>query len=136
MTYPSSADARRPQTESWPQPQHTVPADAGPMPRPRARPGTTAELMPTREPGPSVGIAITATCTTIGRDRACDIVLDDATVSRHHAELHHPEHARYLLVDAGSLNGIYHNRRRTPRAELADGDEIWIGKARFVFQLR
>lgn len=72
----------------------------------------------------------------MGRARDCDIVLEDASISRYHAELHHDDHEHYTLVDTGSLNGIYLNRRPLrQRAELADGDEIWIGKARFAFHL-
>ncbi|GAB3290603.1 hypothetical protein GCM10027563_28220 [Parasphingorhabdus pacifica] len=39
-------------------------------------------------------------------------------------------------MDTGSLNGIYLNRRPLrQQSELADGDEIWVGKARFAFHL-
>ena len=54
------------------------------------------------------------------------------TVSRRHAELH-PVDGGWELVDAGSLNGSYVNRRRIDRQLLAGGDEVQIGKYRFVF---
>jgi pSer/pThr/pTyr-binding forkhead associated (FHA) protein len=70
----------------------------------------------------------------IGRHPECDIVVDDPTVSRRHAEVRR-EGGRYVLVDHGSLNGTYVNREPRDRALLADGDELWVGKARFTFHV-
>jgi hypothetical protein len=69
---------------------------------------------------------------TIGRHPAADVFLDDVTVSRNHAVLMREE-GRYVIVDEGSLNGTYVNRRRSDRAPLADGDEIQIGKYKLTF---
>ncbi|MEB3368595.1 FHA domain-containing protein [Saccharopolyspora mangrovi] len=71
--------------------------------------------------------------TTIGRDTACDIVVDDITVSKSHAEIRRRGHS-YVLVDGGSLNGTYLNRLPVDSAELHEGDEIWVGKARFTYR--
>jgi len=70
--------------------------------------------------------------TTIGRSPDCDVFLDDVTVSRRHATLVHDE-SRFLLQDQGSLNGTFLNRHRIESAELADGDEVQIGKYRLTF---
>lgn len=70
--------------------------------------------------------------TTIGRSPDCDVFLDDVTVSRRHAILAHSQ-SRFLLQDQGSLNGTFLNRRRIESAELADGDEVQIGKYRLTF---
>jgi FHA domain/zinc-ribbon domain len=70
--------------------------------------------------------------TTIGRSPDCDIFLDDVTVSRQHAILHRADE-RFTIEDQGSLNGTFVNRRRIERAELADGDELQIGKYRLTF---
>jgi hypothetical protein len=70
--------------------------------------------------------------TTIGRSPDCDVFLDDVTVSRRHAILVHSE-SRFLLQDQGSLNGTFLNRSRIESAELADGDEVQIGKYRLTF---
>lgn len=70
--------------------------------------------------------------TTIGRHPAADVFLDDVTVSRNHAVLQR-EGEQFVLVDEGSLNGTYVNRRRADRSVLADGDEIQIGKYKFTF---
>jgi FHA domain/zinc-ribbon domain len=70
--------------------------------------------------------------TTIGRSPDCDIFLDDVTVSRHHAILRRNDR-RFVIEDQGSLNGTFVNRRRIESAELADGDELQIGKYRLTF---
>lgn len=69
---------------------------------------------------------------TIGRSPDCDVFLDDVTVSRRHAVLIH-DGPRFVLQDQGSLNGTFLNRRRIESAELADGDEVQIGKYRLTF---
>ncbi len=69
---------------------------------------------------------------TIGRHPDAVIFLDDITVSRHHATVV-AEGAGWALVDEGSLNGTYVNRRRDERVTLSDGDEIQIGKYRLTF---
>ena len=114
-----------------------VPAQSSPavevIPSPRAA-ETVGEPRVVISRGPDAGasLAITGPRTTIGRHRDCDIVVDDVTVSRHHAELVQCD-LQYVLVDGGSLNGTYLNRNPVDWAELADGDEIWIGKGRFTF---
>ena len=71
--------------------------------------------------------------TTIGRSPECDIFLDDITVSRAHAEVDERP-AGFVLVDNGSTNGTYVNRRLLDAEELlADGDEVQVGKFRLVF---
>ncbi|QUH03275.1 FHA domain-containing protein [Saccharopolyspora erythraea] len=96
--------------------------------------GDSAWLVVNRGPDKGSGFAITSATTTIGRHRECDIVLDDVTVSRFHAELVRQD-GRYFLADGGSLNGTYLNRRPVDWKRLADGDEIWIGKVRFTFHI-
>jgi hypothetical protein len=68
----------------------------------------------------------------LGRAPECDLFLDDVTVSRRHAELVAVD-GRWELADSGSLNGSYVNRRRIDRQVLVGGDEVQIGKYRFVF---
>ena len=70
--------------------------------------------------------------TRIGRSPECEIFLDDVTVSRNHAVLL-DRGGRFTIEDQGSLNGTYVNRRRVDSAELADGDELQIGKYRLIF---
>lgn len=70
----------------------------------------------------------------IGRAPEADIFLDDVTVSRHHAELRHGAEG-WSVRDVGSLNGTYVNRVRVEDRHLDGGDEVQIGKFRFVFLL-
>jgi pSer/pThr/pTyr-binding forkhead associated (FHA) protein len=70
--------------------------------------------------------------TLIGRSPECDIFLDDVTVSRRHAELI-AEGERFVIRDLGSLNGTFVNRQRIESTELADDDEVQIGKYRMTF---
>jgi hypothetical protein len=70
--------------------------------------------------------------TTIGRSPDCDIFLDDVTVSRQHAILRRNGDS-FVIEDQGSLNGTFVNRRRIESQELADGDEVQVGKYRLTF---
>jgi FHA domain/zinc-ribbon domain len=73
--------------------------------------------------------------TTIGRSPDCEIFLDDVTVSRRHAVLVRRD-GSFFIEDLGSLNGTFLNRRRIESGELADGDELQIGKYRLTFLLK
>ena len=64
----------------------------------------------------------------LGRHPDGDI-FDDATVSRHHAEFL-LESGQFLLVD---LDSTYVDHEPIDSAVVVDGDEIQIGKFRFVF---
>ncbi|MGH9056935.1 MAG: FHA domain-containing protein [Acidimicrobiales bacterium] len=70
--------------------------------------------------------------TTIGRHPDSGIFLDDVTVSRRHAEIHHHS-GTFTVRDVGSLNGTYLNRERIDAGDLHSGDELQIGKFRLVF---
>jgi pSer/pThr/pTyr-binding forkhead associated (FHA) protein len=70
----------------------------------------------------------------IGRDPGMDIVIDNVGVSRHHATLQF-DGVRYRLTDAGSQNGVFVNGQRIQQRELADGDEIHIGKFKLDFTM-
>ena len=64
---------------------------------------------------------------TIGRDAACDLVLCDITVSRHHADLRRGD-GGWLLSDAGSTNGTRINGWRvTAPVPLRAGDQVTFG---------
>lgn len=76
--------------------------------------------------------ALSSSVTTIGRSEDADISLEDITVSRQHSEVHHSA-GRYIVRDAGSLNGTYVNQRRIDVVELTQGDELQVGKFRLVF---
>ncbi len=72
---------------------------------------------------------------TIGRSRACDVVLEDAGASRRHAEIR-PHDEGWTLQDLGSTNGVLVNGRPvTPLQPLRPGDRIEIGSTEIVFEL-
>jgi hypothetical protein len=65
----------------------------------------------------------------LGRDPACDIVLNDSKCSRRHAIVEDgPE--GLVVRDSGSANGIYVNGRRVETAPLRPGDTLRLGDAR------
>lgn len=72
---------------------------------------------------------------TIGRSRSCDIVLDDANVSRRHAEVR-PRGGGWLVADLGSTNGVAVNGARIDRPHtLKPGDRIELGTTTLTFEL-
>ncbi len=72
---------------------------------------------------------------TIGRSRDCDVVLDDAGISRRHAEIR-PGPDGWTVADLGSTNGVLVNGEevRGVRA-LQPGDRVELGSTRIVFEL-
>jgi hypothetical protein len=72
---------------------------------------------------------------TIGRSRDCEIVIDDANVSRRHAELR-PRGGAWVLTDLGSTNGTRLDGRRIERPEpLEPGDRIEVGASVITFDV-
>jgi hypothetical protein len=70
---------------------------------------------------------------TIGRRPDSAVFLDDITVSRDHALLV-KRGSEWYLDDCGSLNGTYVNRQRIDSQQLADGDELQVGKYKLTFR--
>jgi hypothetical protein len=64
----------------------------------------------------------------LGRDPACDIVLNDSKCSRRHAVLEDGPDG-LVVRDSGSANGVYVNGRRVEKARLRPGDVIRLGDA-------
>jgi pSer/pThr/pTyr-binding forkhead associated (FHA) protein len=102
------------------------------VPPPRMAPHT-AQLVLSRGPGTGTGFPLGAARITIGRHPDNDIALGDTTVSGEHAEIR-VDGDRYLIADVGSFTGTYVNRQQVDRAELRDGDEVWIGRHRMRFR--
>lgn len=70
----------------------------------------------------------------VGRSSACQIALDDALVSRRHAQLVvSPDGV--TVQDFGSVNGVYVNGKRISGAErLKDGDQFQVGTQAMVLR--
>jgi class 3 adenylate cyclase len=65
---------------------------------------------------------------SLGRSDANTIVLESPKLSRRHALIHSQNIGELWLIDFGSSNGTFRNRRRIHRpVRLSDGDEIIIG---------
>ncbi len=72
---------------------------------------------------------------TIGRSRDCDIVLDDSSISRQHAEIR-PSRDGWTVADLGSTNGVRLNGRTVSSAHaLQAGDRIELGSTEILFEL-
>ncbi|GMR15958.1 MAG: adenylate/guanylate cyclase domain-containing protein [Gammaproteobacteria bacterium] len=71
---------------------------------------------------------------TIGRDKNSDIVLKDLMVSRNHAMIRLIGGGDYYLIDSGSSNGSYINKKRVAMPTLLkNGDRVTIGHVVFTF---
>ncbi len=79
------------------------------------------------------GFAVVGSTVRIGRQRDNDLVLEDTSVSRHHAEIHRGADGSLTLVDLDSLNGVFVNERQIKSAGLSDGDSVEIGDVRLAF---
>jgi len=92
----------------------------------------TALLVVKRGPNAGSRFILDKNVVTAGRHPESDIILDDVTVSRRHAEFTRVADG-YEVADTGSLNGTYVNREAVESSALANGDEVQIGKFRLVF---
>jgi len=70
--------------------------------------------------------------TVIGRSTDADIVLDDAGVSRRHAEVHLID-GRARVIDLGSTNGTFVDGERVHAGNLTEGSTITVGRTRIVY---
>lgn len=71
--------------------------------------------------------------TAIGRGSDNQLRIDETSVSRHHAQIT-LELEGFVLRDLASQNGTFVNGDPIKEKQLADGDRIQIGTARFVFR--
>jgi MoxR-like ATPase len=69
----------------------------------------------------------------IGREKGCDLSLDDTEVSRHHAKLFY-KNGVWHLADLGSANGTTLNEQTITTAALKDRDVVSIGGTSFMFR--
>ncbi len=110
-------------------PEGLADAHAGVM---KSLPAGSALLVVRRGPNAGSRFLLDRDVTTAGRHPDSDIFLDDVTVSRRHVEFHR-EDIGFSVRDVGSLNGTYVNRKPVDVATLASGDEVQVGKFRFVY---
>jgi hypothetical protein len=72
---------------------------------------------------------------TIGRLPECAIVVEDANVSRRHAEIRR-DGPDVVVADLGSTNGTRVNGAQVRTRRLSDGDEITVGRTSIRFEVR
>lgn len=84
------------------------------------------------QPGHEKTLNNTTKSKIIGQDKSCDIVLDDDSVSGHHARLELADDGLVSVTDTDSDNGVYlyRNERwiKVKRAILCSGDKICFGQ--------
>ena len=78
-------------------------------------------------------VTLGAEVVTIGRSTSCQVVLDDANVSRMHAEVR-PSGIGWMIADMNSTNGTRVNGSPIRERPLADGDEITVGSSKLRFE--
>jgi pSer/pThr/pTyr-binding forkhead associated (FHA) protein len=72
---------------------------------------------------------------TIGRAFDNDLILNDSTVSPHHAVIEVDDEGQIVLKDLSSLNGVYtnHHMRVHGTVTLESGNEFTVGKTHLQF---
>jgi len=69
---------------------------------------------------------------SVGRSVTCDITIEDASVSRVHFRLLR-QGTDYMIVDNGSSNGTYLQKRKVKQELLQNGDDIFAGRVHIYF---
>lgn len=72
---------------------------------------------------------------TIGRNLNNNLVLNDPTVSRFHAEIHYQD-SQFKLIDKNSSSGTYLNNKRIDESTLFAGDIIQISHTPIMFMFK
>lgn len=107
-----------------PQPAPSIKSNAPPPP---------ASLQPLDGDMAGRSFAVSKTLLTVGRGLDNDLVIDDARVSRHHAQVVF-RHGHYLLRDLRSTNGTFVNNQPVEAVVLAPGDLISFGGFEILFK--
>lgn len=70
---------------------------------------------------------------SIGRDKSCDVYVNDPTVSHQHAKIYTFFDVSYV-EDLHSRNGTYVNGKRIEKHTLHHGDVVKIGHCELVYE--
>ena len=102
---------------------------------PAGRPGALAQLAVTGGPRAGEALSVPAPVVVLGREAACDVVIDDDSVSARHARLEYD--GGWHVTDLGSVNGTaVDGTRLAPEipAPLPYGAALRLGGVRLEFQ--
>jgi hypothetical protein len=77
-------------------------------------------------------VPVTRPIVTMGRSLDNDVIVDDARVSRHHAQLRRRA-GRYVVYDLGSSGGTMVNGDRVSECLLQAGDVISLGGMQIIY---
>ncbi len=81
---------------------------------------------------PSASYRLKQGTSLIGRSSSCNIIIEDLSVSRNHAEI--SSDSRIAIIKAlNPANPVFVNEKPTESKKLIDGDIIKIGKVEFSF---
>jgi hypothetical protein len=122
-----------------------APAPSAPAPAPSSN-RTMAIDLHVGDKGPTIGwivgmngryvdktFKLNPARTVIGTSTEADIVIEDPKASRKHCEIRF-DGGSFKIVDLGSTNGVVLNDKRTPTADLVDGDLFRLGGSDFKFK--
>ena len=72
---------------------------------------------------------------SLGRSPHSSVVLESPKASRRHAIINLQDVGEFWLIDLGSSNGTFLNKRRVQQpVRLSDGDQITVGNMMFTFR--
>lgn len=77
---------------------------------------------------------LSGTAVRIGRNRSCEIALQDDTVSDMHAVIRLARDGSVVIVDLNSLNGTQVNGVKQQQATLTGGEIVEVGATKFRFE--
>jgi hypothetical protein len=93
---------------------------------------TAAELVVKRPRQAEVRVPLDRSEMIVGRDPACDIVLQEDSASRKHARIARNEGGYFEVTDLNSENGVLVEDERVKRMTLLDGDSFVVGDTQFT----
>ena len=108
---------------------------SGTSERARPAPHTAPQLVlqQSRDGAPERIVALTGPLLVVGRGAEAGLRLDDAGVSRRHAEVRLDGDSA-TVIDLGSTNGTRVNGRAVSVSPLHDGDRIGVGTTELVYR--
>lgn len=83
-------------------------------------------------PGTAQSVEVGLKGLTLGRDPSNDVIINGATISRHHATISFEQDA-FFITDVSSGGGVVVNGERKQKARLRFGDQITIGTTALLF---